>query len=111
MYKNKMHKCGINNHKKPRRLLRNFADKLFNTNCINSGNRSAILRNGVTGVNALDIENAMEILETIKTLNKENNITIITVLHDLNMACEYSDEIIINITLKDGDSYSVQVPA
>ena len=59
MYKNKMHKCGINNHKKPRRLLRNFADKLFNTNCINSGNRSAILRNGVTGVNALDIENAM----------------------------------------------------
>ena len=54
-----MHKCGINSHKKPRRLLRNFADKLFSTSCINNGNRSAILRNGMIGVNAPDIENGM----------------------------------------------------
>lgn len=44
-------------------------------------------------ISMLDIENSMEILETVKNLNKENNITIVIVLHDLNMACEYSDEI------------------
>lgn len=47
----------------------------------------------------LDIRYQIEILKLIKRLNKEFGITIITVLHDINQAIHYSDEI---IAMKDG---------
>lgn len=39
----------------------------------------------------LDISYQVEVLETIKKLNQELNITIVMVLHDLNLAARYSD--------------------
>ena len=47
----------------------------------------------------LDIRYQIEILKLIRTLNREYGITIIMVLHDINQAISYSDEI---IGLKDG---------
>lgn len=42
----------------------------------------------------LDIYYQYDILELIKRLNEEHNLTIVMVLHDLNQAIRYSDEII-----------------
>lgn len=47
----------------------------------------------------LDIRYQIEILQLIRKLNREYHITIIMVLHDMNQAIAYSDEI---IGLKDG---------
>lgn len=47
----------------------------------------------------LDIYHQIEILEVVKKLNKEHKITIIMVLHDINQAIKYSDNIVI---MKDG---------
>lgn len=47
----------------------------------------------------LDIRYQIELLEMIKKLNRDYNITIIMVLHDMNHAVYYSDEI---LGLKDG---------
>lgn len=47
----------------------------------------------------LDIHYQMEILHLIKELNKEKNRTIIMVLHDINLAFAYCDEVVI---MKDG---------
>jgi iron complex transport system ATP-binding protein len=47
----------------------------------------------------LDIRYQIEILELVKRLNREFGITIVMVLHDINQAIHYSDEI---IGLKDG---------
>ncbi|MDD3394753.1 MAG: ABC transporter ATP-binding protein [Anaerotignum sp.] len=47
----------------------------------------------------LDIRYQIEILKLIKRLNLEFGITIITVLHDINQAIHYSDEI---IAMKEG---------
>ena len=58
----------------------------------------------------LDICHQLEILELVTKLNKEEGITIIMVLHDINHAVGYSDEIIVinnkNIYAK-GDSWSI----
>lgn len=43
----------------------------------------------------LDIYHQIEILEMVKKLNKDYNITIIMVLHDINQAIKYSDNIVI----------------
>ncbi|MEG0855964.1 MAG: ABC transporter ATP-binding protein [Terrisporobacter sp.] len=43
----------------------------------------------------LDIYHQIEILEMIKLLNEKYNLTIIMVLHDINQAIKYSDNIII----------------
>lgn len=48
-------------------------------------------------ISNLDIQHQIEILDTIKYLNR--NVTIIAVLHDLNLAAQYSDSLIL---LKDG---------
>lgn len=48
----------------------------------------------------LDIRYQLEILNLIKRLNEEYNITVLMVLHDINQAIKYSDEIIL---LKDGE--------
>lgn len=43
----------------------------------------------------LDINHQMDILNLLKFLNKERGITIVLVIHDINMAARYSDEIIL----------------
>lgn len=42
-------------------------------------------------ISNLDIHHQIKILDTIKTLNIKKHITVITVLHDLNIAAQYSD--------------------
>lgn len=51
----------------------------------------------------LDISYQVEVLELVKKLNMEFGITIIMVLHDLNLAARYSDELYV---IKDGDVYA-----
>lgn len=48
----------------------------------------------------LDIRYQLEILELVKKLNREYGITILMVLHEINQAITYSDEV---IGLKDGN--------
>lgn len=48
----------------------------------------------------LDVYYQFEILELIKKLNREYNITIVMVLHDMNQAIRYSDWIIV---MKNGE--------
>lgn len=43
----------------------------------------------------LDINHQMDVLNLLKKLNKENGLTVILVVHDINLACRYSDEIIL----------------
>lgn len=43
----------------------------------------------------LDICHQMEVLELQQQLNREYGMTILMVLHDLNQACQFSDEIIV----------------
>lgn len=43
----------------------------------------------------LDIYYQLEILQLIKTLNQEYNITIVMVLHDINQAIQFSDQLLI----------------
>lgn len=43
----------------------------------------------------LDINHQMDVLNLLKKLNKENGLTVILVIHDINLACRYSDEIIL----------------
>ena len=51
----------------------------------------------------LDISHQIEVLELIAGLNREENITILMVLHDINHAAQYSDEIIV---MKEGALHS-----
>lgn len=44
---------------------------------------------------ALDIHHQMEILDLLKHLNQDKGVTIIAVLHDLNLAARYSKEILL----------------
>lgn len=50
-------------------------------------------------VSQLDIHHQLSIMETIKELCHEQKLTVVTVLHDLNLAAEYCDMIYL---LKDG---------
>ena len=43
----------------------------------------------------LDIHNSVDIMNLVEGMKKENNLTIIMVLHDLNIAFTYCDEIIL----------------
>lgn len=43
----------------------------------------------------LDIAHQVKILDLLKKLNQENGITIITVLHDLNLASEYCQQLVL----------------
>lgn len=43
----------------------------------------------------LDISHQHEVLEMVRELNQEMNMTVLMVLHDLNQAAQYSDEIIV----------------
>jgi len=57
--------------------------------------------------NHLDIKYRIEVLDLLKNLNKQENRTIVMVLHDINLACRYADYI---IALKDGNVYSQGKP-
>lgn len=50
-------------------------------------------------VSNLDIQHQVDVLGILKKLNRENNMTVVTVLHDLNLAAEFSDIIML---LKEG---------
>lgn len=56
----------------------------------------------------LDINHQVEILSLLKRLNRENNLTIISVFHDLNLAAQYCDSLIL---MKDGRIFTVGKPA
>ncbi len=43
----------------------------------------------------LDIHHQIEILELLKKLNRERQISVIAVVHDLNLAARYSDEVML----------------
>jgi len=43
----------------------------------------------------LDLYHQLELLELVRTLNRESGLTIVMVLHDMNQAIRYSDHIII----------------
>ena len=49
----------------------------------------------------LDIYHQIEILELVRELNKEEKLTVVMVLHDINQAIKYSDNIIV---MKDGQA-------
>lgn len=46
-------------------------------------------------VSNLDIQYQIQVLSLLKHLCIKQNMTVITVLHDINLACEYSDSVII----------------
>ncbi|WP_281646449.1 ABC transporter ATP-binding protein [Parendozoicomonas sp. Alg238-R29] len=47
----------------------------------------------------LDISHQLNLIETVQTLNRDKGVTILWVLHDLNQAAQYSDELVV---LKEG---------
>ena len=58
----------------------------------------------------LDISHQLEIMELISKLNREENITIIMVLHDINHAARYSDELVViheSHVYRQGDPWSL----
>jgi iron complex transport system ATP-binding protein len=55
----------------------------------------------------LDIGHQVTILNTIRRLNQSNGITVIAVLHDLNLAAEYSDQLLM---LNAGSVYATGTP-
>ncbi|RDY28948.1 ABC transporter ATP-binding protein [Romboutsia weinsteinii] len=55
----------------------------------------------------LDIFHQIEILELVSKLNKENNITVVMVLHDINQAIKYSHNIVI---MKNGKLIKEGIP-
>ncbi|NLI13644.1 MAG: heme ABC transporter ATP-binding protein [Peptococcaceae bacterium] len=56
----------------------------------------------------LDINHQIEILSLLKSLNRENNLTIIAVFHDLNLAAQYCDRLIL---MKSGLVFTMGDPA
>lgn len=46
-------------------------------------------------VSHLDIHHQVRIMDNIKTLNQNKNFTVIAVLHDLNLAAQYSDTLVL----------------
>ena len=55
----------------------------------------------------LDLNYQLEILELLKKLNEEHGVTIVMVLHDLNLASKYSDYL---IAMKDGEIVKFGTP-
>lgn len=56
----------------------------------------------------LDIKHQLVLLELIKTLNKEKNLTVLVVTHDINLAARYTDRVIL---LRGGRIHSMGRPA
>lgn len=58
-------------------------------------------------VSNLDIQHQVDVLGILKKLNRDKNMTVITVLHDLNLAAEYSDMVML---LMDGKLITMGTP-
>jgi|Deesub1362B_J571_1020462.scaffolds.fasta_scaffold00027_135 iron complex transport system ATP-binding protein len=58
-------------------------------------------------VSNLDIRNQLEILDLIKRITRQKEITTITVLHDLNLAARYADKLVV---LNRGSIYTCGEP-
>jgi len=56
----------------------------------------------------LDITHKIKILDLIKRLNKKYGLTVLIVLHDLNLASQYCDRLIL---LKEGEIYKIGTPS
>jgi iron complex transport system ATP-binding protein len=56
----------------------------------------------------LDINHQMEIMELVKGLNRENGITVIGAVHDLNLAALYFDRLVL---LKEGRIFADGPPS
>ncbi|PMQ01175.1 MAG: iron ABC transporter ATP-binding protein [Dictyoglomus sp. NZ13-RE01] len=54
--------------------------------------------------NNLDLKNQIEVMSLIKKICKEQNIAVLTVMHDINLALRFSDKFIL---LKDGRVYAM----
>ncbi len=57
----------------------------------------------------LDITHQVRVLDLINTLKKELSLTVLMVLHDLNLAAEYSDRLVL-LDKKDGRIFRAGVP-
>ncbi|MEQ8170142.1 MAG: ABC transporter ATP-binding protein [Candidatus Eremiobacterota bacterium] len=57
---------------------------------------------------SLDINYQVDILDVIKLLNKDEHLTVIMVAHDLNLACQYSDRLLL---LSKGSIYASGPPS
>ena len=55
----------------------------------------------------LDISHQMRILNLVQRLNREQNLTVLLIIHDLNLASEFSDRLIM---LKEGSIHSSGTP-
>ncbi|MGO1369655.1 ABC transporter ATP-binding protein [Senegalia sp. (in: firmicutes)] len=58
----------------------------------------------------LDISHQLEIMELVLSLNKEEGLTILMVLHDINHAARYSDELLVinnNTLYQQGDPWDI----
>ena len=55
----------------------------------------------------LDIAHQVQILDLIKRLNRDNGLSVILVLHDLNLASEYCDRLIL---LNSGKIFKIGIP-
>ena len=55
----------------------------------------------------LDLSHQIEILDLLFELNRTSGRTVVMVLHDLNLACRYADNI---VAVKDGEIYSHGAP-
>lgn len=56
---------------------------------------------------SLDLKYQVGILDICKRLNKGKNLTVVCILHDINLASRYSDSIIL---LKNGEIHSIDTP-
>ena len=55
----------------------------------------------------LDINHQIEILSLLRRLNRENNLTIISVFHDLNLASQYCDSLVL---MNSGSIFTIGEP-
>lgn len=55
----------------------------------------------------LDVAHQLEVLDVVSELNRTRGITVVIVLHDLNLAARYADHL---VALKDGKVYAVGHP-
>ena len=55
----------------------------------------------------LDVAHQIEVLDLLTDLNRSRGTTIVMVLHDLNLAARYADEL---VAMKDGQIHAVGAP-
>ncbi len=56
----------------------------------------------------LDVAHQMDVLDLLTDLNRERGVTLVAVLHELNMACRYADHL---IAMKQGEVVAEGAPS